>query len=226
MRFAAIIFDFDGVIADSEVHANLALAECLSLIGLPTTFEDCMRDYYGYNWEESRRVIEEKLGRGVPQGFRQMCRDREDDMVGEGSRAITGIEGLLNELAGTPLAIASSSPTKSILSSLRRYGIEHHFADHIYSADGWARGKPYPDIYLAAALGLGVDPIDCLVIEDSAVGATAAVAAGMSVVGFCGGSHIFETAKHAKTLRSVGVRTIVSSHSEIGLLLLEPPYSL
>ncbi len=213
MSFAAIVFDFDGVIADSEVHANLALAECLTLIGLPTTFDECMRDYYGYNWENSRQRIETKLDGKLPPGFRQMCRDRKHELVGEGPPAIVGIEQLLDDLSGIPLAIASSSPKDFICSALSRYGIEHHFGDHVYSADGWTRGKPFPDIYLASAKGLGVDPASCLVLEDSPVGATAGIAAGMTVAAFCGGSHIICKSKHGEVLKTVGVRYSFSSYA-------------
>ena len=57
MTLAAIIFDFDGVVADSEVRANLSLSESLTAIGMPATYEECLRDYYGHNWQETQRRI-------------------------------------------------------------------------------------------------------------------------------------------------------------------------
>ncbi|WOF41654.1 HAD hydrolase-like protein [Sphingopyxis indica] len=66
MSFAAIIFDFDGVIADSEVRANRSLSESLTAIGMPATYEDCLRDYYGHNWQETARRIEARFGRPLP----------------------------------------------------------------------------------------------------------------------------------------------------------------
>ena len=54
MSHAAIIFDFDGVIADSEVRANLSLAESLTAAGMPSTYDECLRDYYGHNWQETQ----------------------------------------------------------------------------------------------------------------------------------------------------------------------------
>jgi HAD superfamily hydrolase (TIGR01509 family) len=221
VSFTAVIFDFDGVIADSEVHANLALAECLTVIGLRTTFDDCLRDYYGYNWEQSRRTIEDKLGRSLPDDFRQMCRDREHQLVGAGPPAVEGVERLLADLKGIHIAIASSSPREFILSLLYHYEIEQYFGNHIYSADSWARGKPFPDIYHATATGLGVEPVDCLVIEDSPVGATAGIAAGMTVVGFCGGGHVVDKAKHGESLKAVGVRCLFSSYAEMSRVELE-----
>lgn len=87
--------------------------------------------------------------------------------------------------------------------------------EHIYSADGWDRGKPFPDIYLAAAKGLDVDPVDCLAIEDSPTGAQAAIAAGMTVVGFCGAGHIVDRASHAAMLREVGVHHVALTFDEV-----------
>src|SRR3546814_6263675 len=95
-----------------------------------------------------------------------------------------------------PRAVASSSRAEYIGWALGRFGFAHHFEAHVYSADGWDRGKPHPDIYLAAAGGLGVDPAACLAIEDSPIGAPAALAAGMTVIGFCGAAHIVDRAAH------------------------------
>ena len=81
-------------------------------------------------------------------------------------------------LGPLPRAIASSSRAEYIAWALGLFGLDHHFGDHVYSADGWDRGKPFPDIYLAAAKGLGVDPAQCLAIEDSPTGARAALGGG------------------------------------------------
>src|SRR3546814_9799595 len=83
------------------------------------------------------------------------------------------------------------------------------------STDGWERGKPHPDIYLAAAEGLGVDPAACLAIEDSPTGARAALAAGMTVIGFCGAGHIVDRAAHGALLREVGVHHVAHGFDEI-----------
>ena len=102
--------------------------------------------------------------------------------------------------------------------TLGLFGLGHHFGDQIYSADGWDRGKPHPDIYLAAAKGLGVDPARCLAIEDSPTGAQAALAAGMTVIGFCGAGHIVDRAAHGAMLRGVGVHHIAHSYDEVLLV--------
>jgi HAD superfamily hydrolase (TIGR01509 family) len=214
---AAIIFDFDGVIADSEVRANRTLAESLTAIGLPTRYEDCLRDYCGHNWQETERRIVARLGRPLPPDFRERHRERARERFAEGFAAVPGAPAFLDALGERPRAIASSSSPDYIAASLERFGLAHHFGPHVYSADGWARGKPHPDIYLAAARGLGVDPARCLAIEDSPIGARAALAAGMVVIGFCGAGHILDRAEHGERLRAVGVHQVAVDFGTIVL---------
>lgn len=217
MIYAAIIFDFDGVIADSEVPANNALAESLTAIGLPTTFEDSLTHYYGHNWQETERRIVSQLGCPLPDDFRLIQRERACEWFVKGFDPVIGAPAFLESIAHLPRAVASSSRAEYINWALDRFGLGHHFGDHVYSADGWDRGKPHPDIYLSAAKGLGVDPAQCLAIEDSPTGATAAVAAGMTVVGFCGAGHIADAVAHSKTLRAVGVHHIAFAFDEIAI---------
>ena len=215
MSYAAVIFDFDGVVADSEVRANLSLAESLTAAGMPATYDECLRDYYGHNWQETQRRIEARYGRPLPADFRETHRTRARARFMEGFDAVPGVADFLSALDATPRAIASSSRAEYIGWALGLFGLGHHFGEHVYSADGWDRGKPFPDIYLAAAKGLGVDPAACLAIEDSPTGAQAAIAAGMTVVGFCGAGHIVDRAAHGAMLREVGVHHVALNFDEI-----------
>lgn len=214
---SAIIFDFDGVIADSEVRANLSLSESLTAAGMPTTYDECLRDYYGHNWQETQRRIEARFGRALPADFRETHRTRARARFMEGFDPVPGAPTFLDTMGEMPRAIASSSRAEYIGWALGLFGLAHHFGGHVYSADGWDRGKPFPDIYLAAARGLGVDPASCLAIEDSPTGAMAAIAAGMTVVGFCGAGHIVDRAAHGEMLRGVGVHHVAHSFDEIAL---------
>ena len=135
----AIIFDFDGVIADSEVPANRALAESLTIIGLPTSFEDSLRDYYGHNWQETQRRIEAKLGGALPDNFRSMHRRNAREHFSKGFAPVIGASDFLDRTVQLPRAIASSSNVDYIRWALDNFGLHHHFADHIHSADGMAR---------------------------------------------------------------------------------------
>lgn len=217
MNYAAIIFDFDGVIADSEVRANLSLSESLTAAGMPTTYAECLRDYYGHNWQETQRRIEARFGRALPADFRETHRARARARFMEGFDAVPGAPAFLDALGELPRAIASSSRAEYIGWALGLFGLDRHFGGHVYSADGWDRGKPFPDIYLAAARGLGVDPASCLAIEDSPTGAMAAIAAGMTVVGFCGAGHIVDRAAHGKMLRGVGVHRVALTFDDISI---------
>ncbi|MFM6852605.1 MAG: HAD family hydrolase [Sphingopyxis sp.] len=215
MTLAAIICDFDGVIADSETLANRSLAESLTAIGLPTSMADSLRDYYGHNWQETQRRIEARLGGPLPENFRADHRVRARAAFANGFCPVPGAVDFLDRTMGTPRAIASSSNADYIGWALGHFGLTHHFDAHIYSADGMARGKPHPDIYLMAAAGLGVDPAQCLAIEDSPTGARAAVAAGMQVVGLVAAGHIMDPAAHAETLRAVGVHHIAHNFADV-----------
>ena len=93
MTPAAIIFDFDGVIADSEVRANTTLAESLTAIGLPTSYEDCLRDYCGHNWQETERRIVARFGRPLPPDFRERHRERAQQRFAEGFAPVPGAPG-------------------------------------------------------------------------------------------------------------------------------------
>jgi HAD superfamily hydrolase (TIGR01509 family) len=192
VSFAAIIFDFDGVIADSEVRANKTLAESLTAIGLPTSYEDCLRDYCGHNWRETERRIVARLGRPRPSVLRVRPRARALRMFADGFAPVSGAPEFLAALGDRPRAIASSSSPDYIAASLARFELAHHFGAHVYSADGWDKGKPHPDIYLAAAKGLHVDPAQCLAIEDSPIGARAAHGAALRAVGVHHVAHDFD----------------------------------
>jgi len=109
MSPAAIIFDFDGVIADSEVRANRTLAESLTAIGLPTTYEECLRDYCGHNWQETERRIVQRFGRPLPADFREQHRARAQIRFAEGFAPVPGALAFLDTLGDQPRAIASGS---------------------------------------------------------------------------------------------------------------------
>lgn len=214
-RYAGIVFDFDGVIADSEVVANSVLAETLTAIGLPTTYDDSLRDYCGHNWRETERRIAARLGGPLPVDFRERQRRAARERFERELAAVPGAPEFLQRTGHLKRAIASSSTVEWLELALGRIGLAHHFGEHLYSAADLDRGKPFPDIYLAAARGLDLSPGDCLAVEDSPVGASAAVAAGMHVVGLVAGGHIKEPADHAAQLRAVGVHQIAHSFAEI-----------
>jgi HAD superfamily hydrolase (TIGR01509 family) len=94
---------------------------------------------------------------------------------------------------GIPICVAPSGIPKRIRTSLRIVGLLDRFEPHLFSATMVARGKPASDLFLHAASSMGIPPGRCLVVEDSVAGVQAAIAAGMTAIGFCGGKHCVQT---------------------------------
>lgn len=111
------------------------------------------------------------------------------------------------------IACASNSRRHYVDAALRRTGLKRFFGERLFCADGVARPKPAPDVYLAAAQALGVAPSQCLVVEDSATGVTAASAAGMTVLGFVGGGHA--SPRQVDALRAIGARRVFDDMREL-----------
>lgn len=209
---AAIIFDFDGVIADSEALANTVLAEAVSSLGLPTTLDDALRLYQGKRWHEVIALVEHRTGRPLPADFTDKLRvntlQRFTTDLAEVDGAISFIRALQ-----VPRCIASSSPMERLTVCLHTLGIHDEFDGRVFSADVVPNGKPAPDIFLYAAANLGVTPSDCVVIEDSVSGVEAGLAAGMTVIGLCAASHC--RAGHWDRLAAAGATEVASSWSEV-----------
>lgn len=207
-----IVFDFDGVLADSELLANTVLAEIITELGVPTTADDSLRVYLGKRFHEVIATVEAAVGRPLPPGFpeqfqqRTLARFREELQLVEGARAY------LDAFADVPRCIASSSSPDRLALCLELLKLSDLFGPHVFSASHVARGKPYPDIFLFAAEKMGVAPEHALVIEDSAGGVQAATAAGMTVIGLLAASHIREG--HAARLQEAGAHYVAATFAE------------
>ena len=218
MRFVAILFDFDGVLVESEFVGNKQIADWLSANGRMTTTAQAMDLFMGLSGPDFRAALDRHWGGPIPNAF-TAARRQEDERVlcegvGEVAGAIAFVRALPSEL---PRAIVSSSSTHWIRTHLGHLGLNDAFP-HVFSGkEHVARGKPAPDLYLHAAAALGVAIGDCLIIEDSPVGATGAVASGGYVVGLCAGSHC--GVGHADRLRAIGVNSIATSFEDVAELL-------
>jgi beta-phosphoglucomutase-like phosphatase (HAD superfamily) len=208
--FDAVIFDCDGVLVDSEAVGLDASADYLQGHGLPYRPADLVRNFTGLRDDvfEAELASAYRSANGAPppddffDGLVAARRSRGGEL-----RAIEGASAALRSVRLLK-AVASSSRETYLLSKLRRTGLHDLVAPHIYSAERVARGKPAPDIFLYAAEKLGVAPGRTLVVEDSAHGVAAGVAAGMTVWGFVGGGHCFDG--HAETLTRAGAARVIS----------------
>jgi len=216
---AALIFDFDGVIADSEALANTVLAETVTGLGHSTTLDQALTRYSGRRWDEAMAAIEAALGKPLPANFSSELKLATLQRFRTDLKEVSGAGELIRRFSHVPRCIASSSSIDRLQLCLSVLELEAEFGGNVFSADMVQRGKPHPDIFLFAADRLGVNPNSCLVIEDSANGIKAAVAAGMVAVGLCAASHIREG--HDVKLRDAGAVQLAHSWQEVEHVALQ-----
>lgn len=213
----AIIFDCDGVLIDSEALLEKVDLAYLEHIGIPFTPEEYHDRFTGSTYADNLRVISERHmevhGRPVHDTVAEdLSRLRVEMLENE----LTAIEGVVDflEVLSLKKAVASNTTQNEWLErKLERAGLRHYFDLHVYAAENVPRGKPHPDLYLFAAEKLGVKPENCLVIEDSPRGVEAGVAAGMTVVGFSGSSHLEHTS-HERKLLAAGAQRVFANMKE------------
>jgi HAD superfamily hydrolase (TIGR01509 family) len=217
--FDALIFDFDGVLLESELELNRLTAELLTELGHPTTLEEALEHYIGLTGADVIRVMEERIGAPVPQTFHDNMRAASRRALEEGIEPIAGAVEFVRLLPPRlPKAVASSSSTRWIRTHLDHLGLRDAFEPHLYSGkEHVTRGKPAPDLYLHAAQCLGADIGRTVIFEDSRVGATGALASGATVIGVAAGTHCLRG--HADMLRELGVEHVVHSFDEVRALL-------
>ena len=201
MNFDLIIFDCDGVLVDSEVISCHAHAETLTVHGYPITPDEVLKRFLGVSDREARLIVETELGRKLPDDLEAQMKHAALRRYGQ---ELDAIPHVAEAIAAITLAkcVASSGTPEKIHHGLTCAGLYDRLAPHIFSATQVARGKPAPDVFLFAAERMKVAPSRCLVIEDSVPGVTGGRAAGMTVLGFHGGSHC--PAGHAELLRAAG----------------------
>ncbi len=211
----ALLFDFDGVLLESEFVGNRQIAETLTALGYPTTLDDTRRRFVGLNGADYRSALERWIGGPIPEEFHARQADHARAALAEGLEAVAGAVAFVRSLpADLPRAVASSSSTEWIVAHLNHLDLAPAFGSHIYSgAEHVRRGKPAPDLYWHAAKALGVPIERCAILEDSEVGVRGAVASGARVIGVTAGRHC--PADHADALRALGVREIAGGFAEV-----------
>ena len=177
----AVVFDCDGVLVDSEPLSDASWAGALAARGYTMTPQDTVTvrgiseaDCYRYFAVRADLPDEAEMQAEVDAGRLSGYPGLEP--FGDAAATVPELA-----LYGIPMAVASSSRGEHLRHKLELVGLARYF-EFVVGGDEVRAGKPAPDVYLAAAAGLGVDPQDCLAVEDSVNGADAAVAAGMRVV--------------------------------------------
>ena len=213
-----VIFDCDGVLVDSEAIFARVLGECLTEAGCPATVDEALMLGFGKNRDTLSAAVEARYGLALSDDFFDEMRARTAVVL---ERELKPIPGVAELLAALPRArcVASNGHLQRVRQRLALTGLLGFFDPHVFSAIQVAVGKPAPDLFLLAARKLGASPAGCTVVEDSIVGVAAAVAAGMPVVGFCGGSHC--PAGHADQLIAAGCVQVFSHMTDLAAYLCE-----
>ena len=212
-----LIFDFDGVLVDSEVIANAVLADVLTAAGFPIDSADCHRRFTGLVVRSIRSMIEADTGQVLPPDFEIRVHEQSNQRLAAELQPVPGAAELLRSLGGRR-CIASNCGPGCIERGLRTSGLDGFLDPQaIFSEAHVKRAKPAPDLFLHAAAAMRVDPSDCLVIEDSLHGVSGARSAGMRVLGFTGASHIVDG--HDAQLRRAGVDAVFDDLTRLPELL-------
>jgi HAD superfamily hydrolase (TIGR01509 family) len=215
MKFDAMIFDFDGVLLESEFEANVELAELLTDLGHRHSVAEAIRHYTGLAGNDFIAAVEQRIGTRLPADFHARMKEKSIRALEQGIDAVVGAVDFVRSLPEDfPKAVASSSSTRWIEGHLRHLGLADAFGNHVYSGrEHVERGKPAPDIYLYAAERLGSNIARSVILEDSEVGAKGALASGATVIGLAAGRHCFDG--HEEMLRSVGIEHVAHSFAEV-----------
>ncbi|GJE39168.1 HAD family hydrolase [Methylobacterium persicinum] len=214
---ALVIFDCDGVLVDSEPLSLACLTAGLNRIGVPIDLETVRSRFAGTSMPSIMGHIERDYGVAAPAGFVDDVKAETLATFDRELKALNGVAGAIRALS-VPVCVASSSDPVRLRHSLTLTGLLPLFSGNVFSSTQVPRGKPHPDLFLFAAERMGAAPAACLVIEDSVPGVTAAVAAGMRVVGFTGGGHWGHDPEGADLLRA-GAATIFSDYSNLSKVI-------
>lgn len=204
-----IIFDCDGTLVDSETLYNSITSELLTEMGFPEyTTERCIELFAGQSWSTIKGILEDKHGAGIPQDLVQRYIQTANVRMERDLTAAPEAHTVVESLAEThSTCVASNGERGNVIKSLTQTGLITFFdEDRIFTKAQVAQPKPAPDLFWFTAEQMGFATSQCLVIEDSPAGVTAAVAAGMDVIGFTGCAHDQE--RQAYLLKDAGATHI------------------
>lgn len=182
-RVRAVVFDMDGLLVDTEVVVFRAMQRAAAGFGGEMPFGTFQR-MVGLTHAVSEQIVRDHFGAGFDmEAWSAAVSAHFREELGAGIALKAGAAEILDHLdaAGLPRAIATSSSLQAVQQSLGPHGLVERF-HALITRDVQTQGKPHPEPFLKAAEALGVDPADCLALEDSHNGVRSAAAAGMMTV--------------------------------------------
>ncbi len=211
MTFQAVLFDCDGVLVDSEPITNGVLHAMLVERGWALSAQECWDLFVGHTVRSRRPLIEQHTGQPWSEEWLHAFMQRRNQALQKDLNIISGAHAAVahaHRQSGGQVAVASGADRQKVEMMLAQVGLLPFFEGRVFSGHETPRSKPYPDVYLAAAQHLGVDPKRCLVIEDTVTGVQAGVAAGATVWGYA-------TLGQAQDLRQAGAAHVMQDMSEL-----------
>ncbi|WMD20377.1 HAD family phosphatase [Achromobacter seleniivolatilans] len=217
--FDAVLFDCDGVLVDSEPITSHVLTQMLNELGWAITHEETMRIFTGKAVKDELPLIQSRTGVTITPAWFDEFRQRRNVALDRDLLEIPGAPDAvraLHQVLDGRIAVASGADRIKVELQLEKVGIAECFDGRVFSGHEMPRSKPFPDVYLAAAKSLGVDPARCAIVEDTVTGATAGVAAGATVFGY---SPDANGHSGAEALRAVGVAHVFTDMKQLPALL-------
>ena len=218
MTFEALIWDCDGCLIDSEHISCGHMADVFTEAGYPISINDFVRLFAGQGGDRMTKLnIDPELQNKIRENTKAKAHILTERFRNE-LKVIENIEAVLEQI-NLPMAVASGSAMDRLALTLQLTNLYDGFNGHIYSSSLVPKGKPAPDIFLYAAEKLNTAPEKCLVIEDSLNGVRSGKAAGMTVFGFTGGSHVFDKVAHHEELLYLGADLVFDEMNALPRLI-------
>ncbi|MBM4426064.1 MAG: HAD family hydrolase [Chloroflexi bacterium] len=211
--FDLVIFDCDGVLVESEPLANRVYVQLFSELGYPLDYEKTLHEFQGVTIHDRLAASARKFNITPPADFISAFNERLTALTETDLKVVHGIHALIESLT-VPICVASNGSRDEITQRLKIAKLTEHFNGHIFSGLEVPHPKPAPDVYLAAAAAFRIPPSRCIVIEDSILGVTAAIRAGMKVYG-----HTAYTP--ARSLQEAGAIPFANMHELKDILAMQ-----
>jgi HAD superfamily hydrolase (TIGR01509 family) len=215
VKFDAVLFDCDGVLVDSESITCGVLRDMLEELGWTMTLQQCMDIFVGHMVTDKRAEIEARTVQPLTQEWMLAFRERRNVALVADIQAIPNVHVAVKALhlsMNGRIACASGADRFKVEMMLTQVGLIDYFAGNIFSGHEMPRSKPHPDVYLAAASHLSVNPTRCAVVEDTVIGVRAGVSAGATVFGYA-------PLGDGQALLDAGARGLFSDMAELPGLL-------